>query len=75
MGVYRSQPSNVMTLGYGILNIAVICNSTWSGAVPVVYSVADSYFSGISTGTPGVVPVSDSYSGGRDTVRLGTVAS
>ena len=65
----------MMTLGYGILNIAVICNSTWSGAVPVVDSVADSYLSGISTGTPGVLPVAYSYSAGRDTGRLGAVAS
>ena len=64
-----------MALGYGILNIAVICDSYWSGAVQVTASVADYSLAGISTITPGAVPVSASSSAGRGTGRLGTVAA
>ena len=61
LGVHTYQPSNVMALGYGILNVAVICDSAWSGSVPVAASVADSSSTGISTGTTGAVPVEASY--------------
>ena len=61
-------------LGYGILNVAVICDSAWSGAVPVAASVSDYSSTNRSTGTPGEVLVADSSSAGRGTGRLGAVA-
>ena len=68
--VYYSQPSNMMALGYGILNVGVICDSAWSGAVPVAASSE-----GRSTGILGAVTVADSSSAGRGTGRLGAVAA
>ena len=68
-----------MELGYGILNVAVIFDSAWSGAVPAADSVAASVeassLAGRSTGTPGAVPVAVSYSSGRGAVRLVAVAA
>ena len=64
-----------MALGYGILNVAVICDSSWSGAVPVAASVEACFFTGRSTGTPGSVPVADSYSEGIGNGRLVSVAA
>ena len=61
-----------MELGYGILNVAVICDSSWSGSVSVA-SVADYSSAGRSTGTPGAVLVADSYSTGKGTGRLGAL--
>ena len=75
MGVYRSQTSNLMALGYGILNIAVICDSAWSGAVPAADLVADSSLAGRYNDTPGAVSVASSSSAGRSTGRLGAVAA
>ena len=54
-----------MVLGYGVLNVAVICDSAWSGALPVADPVSYSSLAGISTGTPGSVPVAASSSTGR----------
>ena len=58
-----------MALGYGTLNVEVVCNSAWSGEVPV----SASSLAGRSSGTPGAVPVADSSSVGRCTGRLGSV--
>ena len=63
-----------MELGYGILNVAVICDSAWSGAVPVPDSVVAYSLAGVSTGTPGAVPVAAYSSGSRSTGKLGAVA-
>ena len=60
-----------MALGYGTLNVEVVCNSAWSGEVPV----SASSLSGISTGTPGAVPVAAYSSAGRFTVRLWAVVA
>ena len=59
-----------MALGLKMLNVAVICDSTWSGAVPVAASSS----AGISTGTPGAVPVAASNSSLSGTDRLGVVS-
>ena len=40
-----------MALGYAILNVAVICDSAWSGELPVAASSS----AVIYTGTPGAV--------------------
>ena len=65
----------MMALGYRILNVSVICDSAWSGAVTVAASVADSPLAGRSTSTLGEVPVADYSSAGRDTGRLGAVSN
>ena len=69
--MYFAQPSNVMALGYIILNVSVICDSAWSGEVSVTYSS----LAGRSNGTPGSVKVAASSSAGICTGRLGAVAA
>ena len=75
MGVYRSQTSDVMVLGYGILNVAVICDYAWIGEVPVAASVVDSSLTGRSTGNPGKLSVAASSSAWICTDRLVVVAA
>ena len=64
----------MMALEYGIMNVALIYDSDWSGVVPVAASVSDSSSVGISTGTTGEVPAVASSSARRGTGRLGSVA-
>ena len=63
----------MVALGYVVLNVAVICDSTWSWGVPVAALVAAFYSTGMSTVIPGSVLVVASYPSGIGNDMIGAV--